>query len=155
MTPQELSKLVVYKYCGSDSSWTYKYLLSPWAEFWVGYMPTTVAPNLITLSGLIFSLITFFSTVIYNPTFGPDGPRWIAAMTAVNLFIYQTLDNMDGKQVIWKAGLGLFIILIYCIRLVRLEPRRHLACFSITVLTPSTAPCSCYPSLLHWALDPR
>lgn len=99
MTVKELSNLTKYKYNGGDRSYIYKYILSPWAEFCVDtFIPKWVAPNLITLGGLFFSLCSFVAVAIYNPTLSTDGPRWLGLLTAVNLFIYQTLDNMDGKQ---------------------------------------------------------
>ncbi|CAE7431951.1 captC, partial [Symbiodinium microadriaticum] len=99
MTPKELSNLVKYKYNGGDRSYIYKYILSPWAEYCVDtFIPKWVAPNLITFGGLLFSLCSFICVVVYNPSLESDGPRWLGLITAINLFIYQTLDNMDGKQ---------------------------------------------------------
>jgi ethanolaminephosphotransferase len=99
MTPEEVRGLIAYKYNGGDTSLVYKYLLSPFAQFLVDYcVPTWVAPNLITFIGLVFSLISFFLTLIYNYDLGVNGPRWLPLVVAINLFIYQTLDNMDGKQ---------------------------------------------------------
>jgi ethanolaminephosphotransferase len=37
-------------------------------------------------------------TLIFNYDLGMNGPRWLPLVVAINLFIYQTLDNMDGKQ---------------------------------------------------------
>ena len=99
MTRKELSNLTKYKYNGGDRSYIYEYVLSPWAQFCVDtFVPQWVAPNLITFFGLLFSLCSFVAVAMYNPTLGTDGPRWLGLLTAVNLFIYQTLDNMDGKQ---------------------------------------------------------
>ena len=88
-----------YKYCGGDSSPVYAAVLSPWAQFCVDtFVPLSMAPNTITLTGLVMSLLATTLTLIYNPTLAPGGPRWLHVVTGVSVFAYQTLDNMDGKQ---------------------------------------------------------
>eukprot|EP01033_Poteriospumella_lacustris_P014040 gene14040-10032_t len=88
-----------YKYCGGDSSPVYAAVLSPWAQFCVDtFVPLSMAPNTITLTGLVMSLLATTLTLIYNPTLAPGGPRWLHVVTGVSMFAYQTLDNMDGKQ---------------------------------------------------------
>jgi hypothetical protein len=42
-----------------------------------------------------------------SPTFGCEGvPQWFFLLSACSLLFYQTLDNMDGKQVRWGDGPG-------------------------------------------------
>lgn len=78
-----------------------RYFLSPLAEGIVRrFIPTWVAPNLITLLGLLFpvaSLVIFAWTS--SSDFSDEPPRWAFFFNAFALFAYQTLDNMDGKQV--------------------------------------------------------
>ena len=38
------------------------------------------------------------TVVIFNNKLDHNGPKWIPLVHAVCIFIYQTLDNMDGKQ---------------------------------------------------------
>ena len=53
LNDQERNNLVNYKYKGGDTSYTYKYVLSPFALWCVDNLtPTWMAPNLITLAGL-------------------------------------------------------------------------------------------------------
>lgn len=88
-----------YVYQGGDTSLTYKYVLSPFAQFCVDYfVPTWVAPNVITFSGLIITVFACFLTILYNPDLSVNCPRWLCYVYAVSIFAYQTLDNMDGKQ---------------------------------------------------------
>lgn len=98
LTSKNRDALRAYKYKGGDNSYIYRHCLSPWAEYCVSFVPPSVAPNLITLAGLLFSVSSLVLTVVFNPNL-EDGPRWLYLYTAGALFIYQTLDNMDGKQV--------------------------------------------------------
>lgn len=92
-------QLLHYKYKGGDSSPIYAHVLSPLAQFFVDYTPTWIAPNTITLVGLLLPLTMSLLCVIFNPMLTPDGPSWLALFSGLALFIYQTMDNMDGKQV--------------------------------------------------------
>ena len=88
-----------FAYHGSDASLLYKYVLSPLAAFLVELLPRWVAPNLITLVGLGVPLS---ATLIYAhqcPAMDcRAAPRWPHLYCAVAILVYQTLDNMDGKQ---------------------------------------------------------
>lgn len=99
LTETQIKALRDYTYRGGDTSYIYKYLLSPLAQFCVDLIPTWVAPNTITLVGLCFPLASMVLHLLYNPSLTADGPRWLFLLNSINLFIYQTLDNMDGKQV--------------------------------------------------------
>jgi len=90
-----------YQYDGADLSILYKLALSPFAQFLVDhFVPSWMAPNLITLIGLLIQLVTFGIVTAYCPLFCGDNetPRWVYVLIAASLFAYQTLDNMDGKQ---------------------------------------------------------
>ena len=106
------SSLKAYEYSGTDLSLTYKYLLSPWAQFCVDHFtPLTMAPNTITFIGLLGMLASYLVMWYYCPNLdeavdsdsSPPSdndsiPRWIFLFNGVMMFFYQTLDNMDGKQ---------------------------------------------------------
>ena len=91
--------LIEFKYKGTCDSISYKYLWSPFAEFLLKFVPDTVAPNLITL-------IAFAAIVVSHIVFMFQGesefthvmPGWKYLLFGVSLFVYQHLDNMDGKQ---------------------------------------------------------
>lgn len=58
-----------------------------------------MAPNVVTTIGL--SLTTASYILMYCTAPGlvsVDTPAWVFPAAALGLFIYQTLDNMDGKQ---------------------------------------------------------
>lgn len=111
--PEDAHHVRTYKYNGGDSSLLYAHVLSPLAQFCVDtFVPLWMAPNVITVSGLIISLLGTSIVLFFNPTLGPDGPKWIHFVAGMSIFLYQTLDNMDGKQA-RKTGsssaLGMFV----------------------------------------------
>ena len=88
-----------YQYTGGDSSPVYKYVLSPIAQFCVDtFVPLWMAPNLVTLLGLLASIVSLIATLYLDPTLTGKGPRWLNLLVGFCVFAYQTLDNMDGKQ---------------------------------------------------------
>ena len=100
ITQQSLENLKLYKYTGVDKSLCARYILSPyfWEPFLKKCVPTTIAPNLITLIGGIFMLIPYFLTVMDSPTGQEEVSPFTALVTALCIFLYQTADNLDGKQ---------------------------------------------------------
>jgi len=71
------------------------------AYFWtpaVELLPKFLAPNLITLAGLICMAVGSFVLSFNSPDLFIEAPRWAYALAALTLFIYQTLDALDGKQ---------------------------------------------------------
>lgn len=70
-------------------------------KFWnwfVTLVPLWVAPNLITIVGLAINIVTSLVLVWHCPT-ATELPPWPAtAACAIGLFLYQTLDAIDGKQ---------------------------------------------------------
>jgi ethanolaminephosphotransferase len=111
-----------YQYRGQDLSLTYKYVLSPLAEWCVDHLtPAWLAPNVITLTGLICMVVSYVVMWWYAPMILQSSedneemdravPRWVFFLSAGTILIYQTLDNMDGKQarrVGASSPLGLF-----------------------------------------------
>lgn len=92
-----------YQYRGADLSLLYKYVLSPLAAWCVDHLvPKSVAPNSITLFGLVLMMTAYTSYWYYVPTCEMDDkveiPRWIFLWNFLAMLLYQTLDNMDGKQ---------------------------------------------------------
>jgi phosphatidylglycerophosphate synthase len=91
--------LISYQYKGVDNSPIYQHILSPLAQFCVDtFVPNSVAPNVITLLGLLCTVFAALLTLYYDPFLVGDAPRWVHLTTGVCVFAYQTLDNMDGKQ---------------------------------------------------------
>ena len=57
-----------------------------------------MAPNLITMAGLIVNILTSLVLVLHCPSATEIAPWWTTFSCALGLFIYQTLDAIDGKQ---------------------------------------------------------
>ncbi|RLN65069.1 hypothetical protein BBP00_00003079 [Phytophthora kernoviae] len=91
-------KLRTYEYHGADNSLVYKHVLTPMNNFLVELLPLWLAPNLITLIGLILVGGSHTMFVFYCPFLDGDAPWWAMVVAAAALFAYQTLDNLDGKQ---------------------------------------------------------
>ncbi|KAK2506999.1 hypothetical protein MC885_005183 [Smutsia gigantea] len=66
-----------------------------WLLQWV---PLWMAPNSITLLGLAINLLTTLVLISYCPTATEEAPYWTYLLCALGLFIYQSLDAIDGKQ---------------------------------------------------------
>ncbi|XP_059059476.1 cholinephosphotransferase 1 isoform X2 [Achroia grisella] len=93
----QLKRLSEHKYsCTSDS--ILDALLQPWWCWLVSKTPLWLAPNLITILGLIVNIITTLILVWYSPDAQQEPPRWSFALCALGVFIYQSLDAIDGKQ---------------------------------------------------------
>ena len=107
LTPSAARELPRFQYKGEDRSLLYAYVLSPLATFLVERCtPRSLAPNSITLIGLSFMIFAYCAMWYYVPMLEPDNsevedgdiPRWIFLVNGLAILVYQTLDNMDGKQ---------------------------------------------------------
>ncbi|KAK8739088.1 hypothetical protein OTU49_003470 [Cherax quadricarinatus] len=93
----QLRRLEEHKYSCASSS-----LMDPMMQKWWCYLveqcSMTLAPNLITIAGLLINVITSLLLVYYSPDAKQEVPRWACFLCALGLFIYQSLDAIDGKQ---------------------------------------------------------
>ncbi|XP_066977402.1 cholinephosphotransferase 1 isoform X3 [Macrobrachium rosenbergii] len=93
----QLRRLEEHKYSCASSS-----LMDPMMQKWwcwlVEQCPLTLAPNLITISGLLVNIATSLLLVYYSPDAKQEVPRWACFLCALGLFLYQSLDAIDGKQ---------------------------------------------------------
>jgi len=106
--PEILSGFDAYKYSSKDTSPLSNYVMHPFWNQTVKLCPRWVAPNLLTFVGFIFSfghfgLLTFydydFTAATYPSKSGQNEiPGFIWILVAVFLFLYHTLDGIDGKQ---------------------------------------------------------
>ncbi|XP_057340690.1 cholinephosphotransferase 1 isoform X5 [Microplitis mediator] len=97
LSPGQLKRLSEHKYSCSSSSLLDSYL-QPWWDWLVSKVPLWLAPNLITIVGLIINIATTLILVYYSPDAKAEPPRWTCFLCALGLFIYQSLDSIDGKQ---------------------------------------------------------
>ncbi|XP_074591356.1 choline/ethanolaminephosphotransferase 1-like [Curcuma longa] len=87
-----------YKYSGVDHSLVAKYILQPFWTRCVTFFPLWMPPNMITLTGFLFLLISALLGYIYSPRLDTAPPRWVHLAHGLLLFLYQTFDAVDGKQ---------------------------------------------------------
>ncbi|KAH8405572.1 hypothetical protein KR215_002921 [Drosophila sulfurigaster] len=97
LSPQQLRKLSEHKYSCFSAS-LLDPLLQPWWNWLVAQTPLWLAPNLITIVGLILNIVTTLILICYSPNGVEPPPRWTCFLCALGLFIYQSLDSIDGKQ---------------------------------------------------------
>mmetsp|Transcript_48375 Transcript_48375/g.151669 ORF Transcript_48375/g.151669 Transcript_48375/m.151669 type:complete len:437 (+) Transcript_48375:76-1386(+) len=90
--------LKAYKYAGSDKSLMLKYITNPMYNRIVVYFPVWLAPNLITLSGLLCTFVTYWIFHYYCPLLEGHAPWWAYMLNGFAILAYQALDAMDGKQ---------------------------------------------------------
>ncbi|CAL1673746.1 unnamed protein product [Lasius platythorax] len=97
LSPGQLKRLSEHKYSCTSKS-LLDGLLQPWWDWLVSKVPLWLAPNLITVLGLIVNIATTLILVYYSPDARAEAPRWACFLCALGLFIYQSLDAIDGKQ---------------------------------------------------------
>ncbi|KAK9455965.1 hypothetical protein V1511DRAFT_496177 [Dipodascopsis uninucleata] len=95
---ETLSHLRSYKYQSVDKSFISRYILKHYWSYVAELMPIWLAPNVITLLGLIFIYINVICIIIFIPDLVGPGPSWLYFSFAAGLWTYSTLDNVDGKQ---------------------------------------------------------
>lgn len=96
--PEEsLKGLHLYKYGGVDKSLVSKYILGPYWNNLVKIFPLWVAPNAITLLGLLIVVANVITLFYYSSELG-ECPNWVYTTFGIGLFMYQSLDAIDGKQ---------------------------------------------------------
>ncbi|XP_022224625.1 cholinephosphotransferase 1 isoform X3 [Drosophila obscura] len=97
LSAQQLRKLSEHKYSCFSAS-LLDPLLQPWWNWLVSQTPLWLAPNLITIVGLVLNIVTTLILICYSPNGVEAPPRWTCALCALGLFVYQSLDSIDGKQ---------------------------------------------------------
>ncbi|XP_029102110.1 cholinephosphotransferase 1 isoform X2 [Scleropages formosus] len=93
----QLKRLEEHKYSASGRS----VLEPPCQLFWnwlVQQIPVWIAPNSLTVSGLAVNVLTTVILVCYCPRATEEAPSWAFVLSALGLFVYQSLDAIDGKQ---------------------------------------------------------
>jgi len=100
LTPRHIAGLLKHQYSAADNSLVDS-VFQHWWNFVVEFVPLSVAPNLITVSGLVV-YSAMIAPLCYEGAAltGAGGALqwWMFACFSAGLFIYQTLDAIDGKQ---------------------------------------------------------
>uniref|UniRef100_A0A3Q3D8I3 Cholinephosphotransferase 1 n=1 Tax=Hippocampus comes TaxID=109280 RepID=A0A3Q3D8I3_HIPCM len=97
LSSAQLKRLEDHKYSASGRS-----LLEPPCQiYWnwlVQQIPTWVAPNTLTIVGLLVNIVSTLLLVFFCPKATEEAPAWVFILSALGLFVYQSLDAIDGKQ---------------------------------------------------------
>ncbi|KAG9395334.1 CDP-alcohol phosphatidyltransferase [Carpediemonas membranifera] len=104
LTPAEKTHLLNYKYQGGDNSLLMRFFLRPFIyNPIVRVLPKNLAPNVITVVGILATVIGYLVTIYVFPQFPDEDTSyapvpWLSFLLAACLFIYQTCDNIDGPH---------------------------------------------------------
>ncbi|KAK6488545.1 ethanolaminephosphotransferase 1-like [Huso huso] len=104
VSEEQLTGFDMYKYSAVDSNPLSVYVMHPFWNSVVKFLPTWLAPNLITFTGFIFLVLNFLMLAFFDYDFyasAPDHvhvPSWVWIVAGLLNFIAYTLDGVDGKQ---------------------------------------------------------
>lgn len=73
-------------------------LLNPYWIRMAEALPRWLAPNLVTLLGFFPLVVSYSLGAVVAPSFETPPPRWLMLFSTLALFVYQTMDALDGKQ---------------------------------------------------------
>lgn len=102
----KLENLKLYKYSSEDHSFVSQYILKRYWNWFTTLFPLSMAPNLITLLGLMFIIVSVLLVFYYDPYMDTATPSWVYFAHAFNLFMYQTFDGCDGCHARRTGQLG-------------------------------------------------
>jgi phosphatidylglycerophosphate synthase len=112
---EELENISKHKYSSNGAS-ILDPLFQPFWCFVVEAIPLTIAPNMLTFVGLILNVTCGLMIIYFDPKVSLafrglislkaynsylsvfQTSSWVYFTSAVGLFVYQTLDAIDGKQ---------------------------------------------------------
>lgn len=97
LTLSQLKNLDDHKY-SSGGSTLLDPVFQPYWRWLVEQMPLWLAPNLITTIGLIINVVSCSILYLYSPNGTDHTPCWANLFCSIGLFVYQSLDAIDGKQ---------------------------------------------------------
>ncbi|TMW53736.1 hypothetical protein DOY81_001204 [Sarcophaga bullata] len=104
LTDAHLKGFEKYKYSSIDTSYLSVYIMHPFWNKCVEFLPLWLAPNILTFVGFLMTVVNFILLAYYdwnfdaaNQTVNPV-PGWVWSVEAINILLYYNLDGMDGKQ---------------------------------------------------------
>ncbi|CAG0887722.1 unnamed protein product [Cyprideis torosa] len=97
LRPQQLKKLTEHTYKCQNSS-LMDPVMQPFWNWLVLQVPLWLAPNLITILGLSVNISAAVLLLFFSPDCKQEVPWWACLLNALGLFLYQSLDAIDGKQ---------------------------------------------------------
>ncbi|KAL3438686.1 CDP-alcohol phosphatidyltransferase-domain-containing protein [Aspergillus tetrazonus] len=93
-----LLPLKSYKYSSVDKSYISNHILRHYWNAFVELLPMWMAPNMVTLLGFGFIVGNVMLIEMLMPDLIGPGPSWLYYSFALGMWMYSTLDNVDGKQ---------------------------------------------------------
>ena len=126
-----------YKYSAVDRSIIAPYLQPFWTRV-VELIPLWVAPNCVTVSGLVLVVVSFALAWRTSPSLDAQVAPEVMLVHAALLFAYQTLDAVDGKQ---ARGIGAVSLSRHALRRAAGAPAQH--------AQPRGALCACSGAGAH------
>ena len=94
----DIAQARLYKYNGVDDSIACKLFYRKFWNWLIQFVPLNIAPNTITLIGFLFEAVSFLCSIILTKGMTQQLPWYGCVINSLFLFIYQTLDNLDGRQ---------------------------------------------------------
>lgn len=97
LTPQGITNLKNHKYVAG----VYSHLDNILNPYWIKMtelLPIWLAPNMITFIGLLILMSQAVGYALYDASLSVNQPRILYLYSALGVFLYQTLDALDGKQ---------------------------------------------------------
>lgn len=91
----QLYRLLDHRYKSTGVSFV-EPIFQPFWRWTAKHVPLTVAPNTLTLTGLISNVIPILLLLYYSPNFKDEIPAFPILLFAFGIFIYMTLDALDG-----------------------------------------------------------
>lgn len=87
-----------YRYQSEDRSLITKYILKPFWQRFVNVFPLWMAPNMVTLLGLMFIVVSDVLVFFFDPYYETVSPQWLYFWHSFAVFMYQTFDACDGMH---------------------------------------------------------
>lgn len=87
-----------YKYTSGLAGIIDRVIMTPFWNNVVEYIPLTIAPNTLTAISLAHAMVATLLICGYSPTLTEHAPNWVYIVATICMFMYQTLDAVDGKQ---------------------------------------------------------
>ena len=98
ITAAGLENLKTHRYQTTGYTYLDTHLFNPFWEGFVKLVPLWVAPNLMTVVGLLCMFLSYGVMAVYDVKFEEQIPLPVLCVAAFLHFAYQTLDACDGKQ---------------------------------------------------------
>ena len=93
LTRNEKESIKKFKYHVTDLSIVSEYM-NPFWNWLVTFIPNTVAPNILSIVGMMCSIYSFHICYHYID----DHPVFVPLISALLIFTYMNLDSIDGKH---------------------------------------------------------